>query len=539
MFGFLGVAVVELIARWAQQVALETAGQRALLRLRLRVFDHLQKLPTAFFDRTAIGRLVGRVTTDVEALQEMFSSGVVTILGDLVFLIAAVWLLLTLSPSLTAVTMIMVPILLVVTLYVRTRVRVAYTAMRAQLSKLNGFLHEQVSGMSVIQMFGQEAQRTRAFGAVNDGVRDSHLRSVYWESVLSAVTEMLGSFTTALILWYGGGLALEALGAPQADAVSSGLTLGALFAFVDYMQKFFVPLNDLSLKYTVLQNAMVASDRIFELLDEAPEPADRVNSGAIPSDRVSGDSVSGGRGSVTFRNVSFAYRPDTPVLEDVSFEIKAGETVALVGATGSGKSTILSLLTRLYELEHGAIELDGVDVRGIARADLRRRVGVVPQDSFLFHGTILDNVRLGHPGISDAEAIAAADRLHLDEIAARFPGGYHEAIAERGKNLSAGERQLIAFARMLVRAPEVLLLDEATSNVDSHLEHLLTEAVQRLMVGRTALIVAHRLSTVRNADRTLVLHKGRLVESGTHDELLKRRGVYWRLYQLQYAEPER
>ncbi len=487
---------------------------------------------TAFFDRTAIGRLIGRVTTDVEALQEMFSSGVVTILGDLVFLIAAVWLLLTLNPSLTAVTMIMVPILLIVTLFVRTRVRVAYTAMRAQLSRLNGFLHEQVSGMSVIQMFGQEAQRSRAFGAVNDGVRDSHLRSVYWESVLSAATEMLGSFTTALILWYGGGLTLASLGAtgvPEAGAVGSGLTLGALFAFVDYMQKFFVPLNDMSLKYTVLQNAMVASDRIFELLDEAPEPADRASVCNAPRRG----------GSVSFRDVSFTYRPGTPVLENVSFEIKAGETVALVGATGSGKSTILSLLTRLYELEQGAIEVDGVDVRNIPRADLRRRIGVVPQDPFLFHGTILDNVRLGHPEISDTEAIAAADGLHLDEIAARFPGGYHEVIAERGKNLSSGERQLLAFARMLVRAPDVLLLDEATSNVDSHLEHLLTEAMQRLMVGRTALIVAHRLSTVRTADRTLVLHKGRLVERGTHDELLKRRGVYWRLYQLQYAEQER
>lgn len=525
--GFVAVALVELVARWAQQLTIESAGQRALLRLRRDVFAHLQRLPAAFFDRTPIGRLVGRVTTDVEALQELFSSGVVTILGDLVFLVVAVCLLLSLDVELTGVTMLMVPVLVVVTLLVRVRVRDAYTAMRGRLSQLNGFLHEQVSGMSVVQMFGQEPRRAREFGDINGGVRDAQLRSVRWESGLSAVTEMLGSLTTALILWYGGGLALAAVGAP-AEAAGSALTLGVLFAFVDYMQKFFVPLNELSLKYTVMQHALVASERIFGLLDEPAEPED--NDAPVPAVTASG--------ALSFRDVSFAYDPEKPVLHGLSFDVEAGETVALVGATGSGKSTILSLLTRLYETEHGVVALDGVDVRSWPRDELRRRIGVVSQDVFLFHGTILDNIRVGHPEISVDEAIAAADRLHLDEVARRFPLGYHEPIAERGKNLSAGERQLIAFARMLVLAPEVLLLDEATSNVDSHTEHLLQDAWRCCMEGRTSLVVAHRLSTIRDVDKILVLHKGELVEQGGHDELLARGGVYERLYRLQYADQE-
>lgn len=533
VWAFVGVAAVELGARWLQQVALDTAGQRALLALRTRVFEHLQRLPTKFFDTTPIGRLVGRVTTDVEALQELFSSGVVTIFGDIVFLVAALWILLTLSVPLTGATMLMVPVLVVVTLFVRTRVRKAYAAMRSRLSQTNGFLHENVSGMSVVQMFGQEDRRQAEFGGINAGVRDAQLQTVWWESILSAATEMLGSFTTALILWFGGALALDGLtgSGTGAATLGGGLTLGVLFAFVDYMQKFFVPLNDLSLKYTVLQNALVASDRIFAVLDEEAEPPDEASTAADAHT----DLVRGACG-VAFRDVTFGYDPARPVLDSVSFEVRAGETVALVGATGSGKSTILGLLSRLYDPDAGAVELDGVDLRALRRQHVRRRIGLVPQDAFLFHGTILDNVRLGRSDVTREEAIAAADRLHLDEIAGRMARGYDEDVAERGKNLSAGERQLIAFARMLVLAPDVLLLDEATSNVDSHTEQLLQDAVQQLMEGRTSLVVAHRLSTIRNADRILVLHKGALVEQGRHDELLAARGVYWRLYQLQYAE---
>jgi ATP-binding cassette subfamily B protein len=413
-------------------------------------------------------------------------------------------------------TMLMVPVLLLTTLFVRQRVRRAYAATRERISELNGFLHEQVSGMPVVQLFAQESNRAQSFADINDGVQKNQLRSVRWETLLSAATEMLAFYTTALILWYGGGLAAD-------DAIE----LGTLLAFVQYMGQFFMPLNDLSLKYTVMQSALVASERIFDLLDEPAEVAD-----ADPPAPVGGD------GSIEFRDVTFGYDPRRPVLHGLSFRANAGESIAVVGATGAGKTTILSLITRLYERQGGEILLDGVDIRRYARADLRRTVGVVHQDVFLFQGTILDNIMLGQAGVTEAEAIDAADILHLDEIVARFPGGYREPLAERGKNLSSGEKQLIAFARMLVVAPRVLALDEATSNVDSHTEHLLQEAVQRLMAGRTCIIIAHRLSTVRHVDRILVMHEGRLVESGSHDELLALDGAYRRLYQLQYQDQE-
>ncbi len=459
-----GIAVVEWFARRYQMLALERAGQDALLGLRRRVFSHLQRLPMSFFDRTPTGRLVGRATTDVEALQEIFSSGVVTVLGDLVFLVAAVAILLTLDVHLTLAALCIVPVFLGVTAFVRRYARAAYSELRNRISQMNADLHEQVSGMPIVQLFGQERASAARFAESNDGVRDSQLRSVFWESILSAVTEMLGSFTTALILWFGGTAVLGG---------EAGLTLGTLYAFVDYMQRMFVPLNDLTMKYTVLQSALVAGDRIFGLLDEPIETPDPVSPRRAT-----------GSGRVEFDRVTFGYETGRPVLVDFDLTVEPGEKVAIVGATGAGKTTILSILTRLYDIQSGSIRIDGVDVREMARADLRRQVGVVAQDVFLFRGSILDNVRLGHPEVSATDAIAAANELHLEEVVARFPGGYREPVAERGRNLSAGEQQLIAFARMLVVAPKVLALDEATSNVDSHTEQLLQDAVHRLMAGR-------------------------------------------------------
>ncbi|MCA8941296.1 MAG: ABC transporter ATP-binding protein [Planctomycetes bacterium] len=514
---FFGVSVLEMVARYSQQAVIERAGQRALLRLRCQVFAHVQRLPARYFDKSPTGRLVGRITTDVEALQEMFSSGMVTVLGDLVFLVVAVWLMLSLNVPLTGSVMLMVPVLVIVTMFVRTRVRGAYAAMRGRLSELNGFLHEQVSGMPIVQMFGQEQRRQDEFGTINSGVCTAQLRSVRWESVLSAATELLSSFTTALIVFVGGGMAI--------GGGEGAVTFGVLFAFVDYMQRFFVPLNDLSLKYTVLQNGVVASERILALLDEAVEPA---SPGPV--------SYAHGRGRVSFRDVSFGYEPGHDVIHDIDLEIAPGESVAIVGATGSGKSTLFGLLTRLYELDHGSIALDGIDIRELPLEELRHRVSLVAQDPFLFHGTVLDNVLLGAPERSREDALAAAREIGLDEVVAGFARGLDEPVAERGKNLSAGERQLLAFARVLVLEPEVLLLDEATANVDTHTEELLQAAVRRLMAGRTSLIIAHRLSTVRRADRIVVLHEGRVVEQGPHEELLGLRGVYWRLHRLQYGE---
>ena len=530
-FGWLlagvGVAVVgELLCRAVQTYTLDLTGQNALLDLRRAVFRHLQRLSASFFDRTPTGRLIGRVTTDIESLHEMFASGVVTILGDLINLAGILAILFWMSWELTLVTLLVVPVLLAVTLWIRIRVRQAYASMVAKRTRMNAFLHEQAAGMPLIQAFRREERTHGRFDDVNQDLCSAQLRSVNWESLLSAVTDMLSSVTIALILWYGGGLVLEGLGveAPS-EGLGAGVTLGTLVAFLLYMDSFFGPLNDLSLKYTVMQNAMAASERIFGLMDVD----ERLPVRATP--RTPGKT----RGAIRFEGVSFGYGEEDGVLQEVDFEVAPGERVALVGATGAGKTTILKLLTRLYDVTAGRILLDGVDLRDYDPSDLRRRVGIVPQDVFLFAGDILDNIRLGHPEIDEAAARRAADELHLERVIARLPGGYREPVRERGSNLSSGERQLVALARVLAVAPGVLALDEATANVDSDTEHLLQEAVARAMQGRTSLIIAHRLSTVRDVDRILVLHKGRLVEQGSHEELLARRGTYWRLHRLQYS----
>ena len=524
---YAAAAGLELLLRSAQAYFVDLCGQNSLVDLRLAVFRHLQKLSASFHDRNPTGKLIGRVTTDIESLQEMFASGLVTILADLLNLLAILMLLFWMSWQLTLVALLLVPVLLGLTILVRRRVREAYGVMVHKRSRLNAALHEQSAGMPLIQAFRAEDRSRTDFDQVICDLRDAELASVKWESVLSALTDMLSSVTMAVILWYGGGLALEGLGFEElAREARSIVTLGTLVAFLQYTERFFGPLNDLSMKYTVLQSALTAAERIFRLLDRdeyLEEAAQPLALGEV-------------QGAISFRGVTFGYKGGGPVLKDLSFEIQAGESVAILGATGAGKSTILKLLTRLYDVQEGTIELDGVDIRDLDLSSLRRAVGIVPQDVFLFRGDILENIRLGHPEVSEAQATAAADGLHLDRIVKRFPGGYRELVRERGGNLSAGERQLVACARVLALEPRVLALDEATSNVDTQLEQLLQEAVGTLMHGRTSLIVAHRLSTVREVDRILVMHQGRLVESGSHAELLALRGRYWRLHGLQFLE---
>jgi ATP-binding cassette subfamily B multidrug efflux pump len=530
-FGWLlaGTAVAvlgELVCRSLQAYALEVAGQNALLDLRRAVFRHMQRLSASFFDRTPIGKLIGRITTDIESLHEMFASGVVTVLGDVINLAVILVILFWMNWELTLITLTVVPVLFGLTLWVRLRVRSAYSVMISKRSALNAYLHEQATGMPLTQAFRRQEHTRATFDGINHDMCEAQLKTVWWESLLSAGTEMLSSVTIALIVWYGGGLALEGMGLDSgSDRFGEGVTIGTLAAFLQYMERFFGPLNDLSLKYTVMQNAMTASDRIFNLMDQddfTPE-VEVSKTPAVPT------------GSIRFDNVTFGYGKDHPVIRDLSFEVAAGERVAFVGATGAGKSTILKLLTRLYDVDSGSIEIDGVDVREYDLKSLRTRVGIVPQDVFLFAGDVIENIRLGHPEIDVAAARRAADELHIDEVIKRLPGGYNEPVRERGSNLSAGERQLIAFARVLAVAPKLLALDEATSNVDSHMEHLLQGAVARVMKGRTCIIIAHRLSTIRDVDRILVMHKGKLVEEGSHDELLAKGGFYWKLHNLQYS----
>jgi ATP-binding cassette subfamily B multidrug efflux pump len=522
---FALAVLLEYGARRRQVWLLDLAGQTALLDLRVALFRHLQRLSSSFYDRTPVGRLVGRTTTDVEALAELFSSGVVTILGDFVNLAAMTAVLLWISWPLALLCFAVAPILVLLTLWVRRKVRACYDVLVSRRSAMASFLHEHVVGMDLVQSFVRERVAAERFGEFNADMRDAQVVAVKWESILSALVELIGALTTALILWYGGALVLDGL--EPAGAASVALTLGTLFMFIDYMAKFFEPLTDLSLKYTVMQNAMTAASKIFRLLDVSemlPEPARPVS----PVTRA---------GRVEFRDVSFSYSGDTDedVLRELSFEIAPGEHVAVVGATGSGKTTLMKLLTRLYDVREGAVLVDGVDVRAFATPDLRGRVGVVPQEVLLFEGSVVDNLRLGHPEIPDGRAIEAGRSLGLEQIVGRFERGWYETVQERGKNLSAGERQLLAFARAMAAAPEVVVLDEATSNVDTATEELLTEALERLLEGRTALIIAHRLSTIRGADRILVLERGRLVEQGTHAELLARRGAYWRLHRLQFT----
>ncbi len=509
--------VIEYGARRGQMIAIETAGQGALFELRLELFAKLQRLSSSFYDRTPIGRLIGRVTSDIEALNELFAGGVVTILGDLLNIAVMVTVLLYVDWELALIGFTVVPVLLTATTLVRQRVRAKQEVFVARRAKLAGFLHEHILGMPIVQAFGREEDVNGRFDSTSSEMRDSQISVVRWEAAFSALTELLGSLATALLLFYGGGQVMESLGREVPDGVTAGLTIGSLFFFVDLMGRFFQPLTDLSLKFTMLQNALTAAGKVFRLMD-VDEFLPETDAPREPSDRS---------GRIEFKHVTFAYSGDAEeaVLKDVSLTIEPGEHVAVVGATGSGKSTLLKLLSRLYDVTEGSIELDGVELRDYELAKLRARVGVVLQDVILFEGSLLENLKLGRD-VPDDEAIAAGERLHLDDLVARFPRGWKEPVAERGKNFSSGERQLIAFARVLTAANDVVVLDEATSNVDTETEERLGEALEEVLEGRTALIIAHRLSTIQNCDRIIVLHEGRVVEQGSPAELAASGGRY-------------
>jgi ATP-binding cassette subfamily B protein len=510
-----------LIALYGLRVAIsyltQLAGQRVMHDLRAALFAHLQRQDAAFFDRSPVGRLMTRVLTDVEAINELFASGAMAVVGDVLTLGGIVVLMLVLNWELAVVTFALVPVLAAGAAYFRLKARDSYRGVRTRLARLNAFLQESLQGMAVIQLFARERREAELFAGLNGDLRRAQFRSTFFDALLYAGVEAIGSAAVGLLLWYGGG-----------QVLTGALTFGGLVAFLEYTGRFFLPIRDLGAKYTVMQAATVAAERVFGLLDTEP--------GIISP--AAGIVVSApGAAAVEFRNVWFAYEGENWVLRDCSFTVAVGERVALVGPTGEGKSTIVRLMTRGYDVSRGQVLVGGHDVREWDLRALRRQVGVIPQEVFLFTGTVEDNVRVGAGAAALGDEIDRALRTaRADRVVASLPNGLQQEIHERGQNLSQGQRQLLAIARALLYNPAVLALDEATSSVDPESEALIRAGLEELLRGRTSVVIAHRLSTIQTADRIQVLHRGRVREAGRHAELLAHGGLYARLYELQFGE---
>ncbi len=511
----------EGLLSFAENYLTQYIGQQAIYDLRTTVFRHVQDQPLQFFDRTPIGRLITRTTSDVEALSDVLSSGLIVALGDLFKLIFIAYFMFTLNWVLAVVTLMVMPLMVWVTFWFRNNVREQYRETRKQVSRLNSFIQEHVTGMHIVQLFNREEEEMDRFEGINDEHRAAHLQTIFYYAIFWPSVEFIANVALAAVLWFGG---LRAM-------AGSALTLGVLVAFIQYARQFFEPIRDLSNQYDTLQRAMAGAERIFGVLDEdhrLPEPDDPVE-----LDRV--------EGKIEFRKVWFAYEDDNEgdpdwVLKDVSFTVEPGETAALVGATGAGKSTVMNLLLRFYEPQRGEILVDGVSIEDLRLRDLRQHIGLVLQDVFLFSGSVERNLTLNDPSVDEASMKRAAEIVQADQFIERLPEGYQQDVKERGSSLSHGQRQLLAFVRALLYDPDVMVLDEATSSVDTETESLIQQALDRLTEGRTTLAIAHRLSTIQDADKILVMHKGELRERGTHQELLALDGLYRKLYDLQYAD---
>ncbi len=515
---YLLVLVGAFVFDFAESYLMQWTGQHAMLDLRRQLMAHLQRLDLSFYDRTPVGRMLTRVTSDVDALNDLLASGLVTIIGDVLTLSFVVAVMLKLNAPMTGLLLAVMPAVVLVTVIFRRSATESYRRIRVAIARINSYLQEHISGIAVLQLFNREEKSTREF----DGINRQHMLAFKDAIVAYAwffpAVEFLAMLALAMLLAYAGFRIQE-----------GGLTLGVLVAFLQYGLRFFRPIQDLSEKYNLLQSAMAASERIFGLLDSPVEIQAPPAARALPS----------GPARIEFDGVSFAYRGEDWVLRDVSFAIEPGETVAVVGHTGAGKTTLISLLLRFYDVERGAIRIGGVDVRELDPCELRRQFGVVLQDPHLFSGTIEGNIRLGTEWISEEALVAAAGQVNLLDFIRSLPDGFGQRVRERGDGLSTGQKQLISFARALAHNPRFLILDEATSSVDTETEFRVREALARLVEGRTSIVIAHRLSTIQRANRILVMHKGRLRESGTHQELLALRGIYWKLYQLQYKDQER
>jgi ATP-binding cassette subfamily B protein len=513
MLLFFGALIGETLAAFVHYYMAMLVAQRCLADLRVAIFSHVQKLQMSYFDRNPVGRLVTRMTTDVDVLQEMFSSGVVTLVADFIMVIWIIGIMFSLHVELALVSLALIPPMAIAINFFRVKARQTYRQIRERIARINAYLGEAISGMAVIQLFAREEKTFREFDTLNAHHRDAYHLSNMYEAALYSMVEAAGAVSVGLLLWYGGG-----------EVLHGAIGIGTLVAFKEYLHRFFVPLRDFSQKYAVMQSAMASAERIFQLLD-TPVDIRTPAKASVPKPF---------RGEVVFDDVWFRYKADAPVLKGVSFRIEPGERVAVVGATGSGKTTTIKLLNRSYDIERGSIKVGGLDVRDWDLRALRRHIGVVLQDVFLFSGEVRANLALGDPTIPLERIEEAARVANVDEFIRRLPDGYSAHVRERGSNFSGGQRQLLALARVLVYRPEILVMDEATSSIDSETEALIQDALEKVMRNRTCLLIAHRLSTIRNADRIIVLHHGEVREVGSHAELMEKGGIYHRLYQLQY-----
>ncbi|MEI6826936.1 MAG: ABC transporter ATP-binding protein [Desulfuromonadales bacterium] len=534
--GFLGILIIESLLSFLEVYLLQSVGQRVMSDMRAELYRHVMHLPVTWFDRVPTGSAVTRLTSDIEVLGEMFASGIITIIGDILLLIGIISVMLWMNLKLSLVTFSVLPVLLYVAYTFRRRMRKSFREVRARLGNMNAFLNECISGISIIQIFNRERDEERRFSLLNASYRDANMPVIFWDASLYAMVEALSSIAVALIIWYGGG-----------EILQGALTFGVLVAFIQYIEKFFGPIRDLSAKYSVMQGAMAALERIFALLDtpssSPPLPTSpRWGEEQTPSPLGPRGSSGGGSGRgknsvplIEFRDVSFSYQVGNDILSGFNLTVQRGERIAIVGESGGGKTTITRLLTRLYEIERGTILIEGIDISTLDLAEVRSRVGVVLQDPCLFAGSIEFNICLGNEQVRQRVRQAAA-AVGADRFIERLPRGYEEEVRERGSNFSVGEKQLISFARAVAFDPEILVLDEATASIDSASEQMIQEGITGMMQGRTSLVIAHRLSTIRNADRIITIQNGVKAEEGTHEELLQAGGIYARLHQLQFSE---
>ena len=492
---------------------LNLLGQRAMCDLRMQIFRHIQSLSLRFFDTNPVGRLMTRITSDVQVLNELFASGVVAIVGDFFLLGGIIILMLVVSWRLAMVVLVTIPFIFLVAHNFRSHIREIYRNIRARLARLNSYLQENISGMRIIQVYNRQTRNFNEFKRLNDNLRRANVSAIFQYATFFPSVELIAASGTALLIWYGG-----------RGVIRGTVTIGTLILFIQYINRFFQPIRDLSEKYNLLQAAMASSERIFKLLDTKPLITDPPTPAPPPQ-------LSHG---IEFKNVWFAYNGDEYVLRDVSFSVKKGQSVAIVGATGAGKTSIINLLCRFYDYERGSITIDGVELRQFRLRDLRSLIGLVLQDVFLFYGDIATNIRLGNNALSDSDVERVARAVNAHQFIEQFPERYRQHVGERGATFSQGQRQLLAFARALAFDPKLLILDEATSNIDTATELLIQDALAKLLKGRTSIVIAHRLSTIRRADKIIVLHKGKVREEGTHQELLAQNGIYRRLYELQY-----